>query len=902
MMKKYIIIALHFCLLSGTPMAVQAKINFGSPQSAIKISDSGKFHLGQDISNIEGTIKREASGLITGQANTTIEFSQGILHSNNTEIELSASYDPNLGNKTILLQGNDILKAEPGTVAEDIKISGANNKISGQPLFSNPIIFDGNPGTSLIMELHCRLNQDIQLDSGMLTLNHDLELSDGVNITGGGTIRLNNNELAFGSKELNHTDNILWDNANAEYLHGKTNLSAIWTYVGESMLNGNGNILDLSLGGTIFIDTNSTLYLSDITIKGLGIGGLEFANETSRVVMSNVDVELATSYTTTTGGIYVEGPSTFILEDNDWWFDVNGSLSVDGIVLWTDRKGTPTIDRGMVRFGLPKDQYYTSINSGTIKEKVYLSDIESLEILININAGDIAILEDRMDTAEENIENNSHAIVSVHELAVANSNAILSITEERDEFPWDGIITTNKYLCESGHIDPCENITIAADVILNGSGSMIVFSNGDFPQFIVQQGKTVTIEELNFQNINAKTFQLGKCSCLKIGRNVTFGITEDIILDAEKIEIIEGGSLTLYGIGGIRRVGFNSIASCEKCHATRERRPAIPEAKVFNLGNNTLTLKNIELTNIEEIDNHENGIIKLQGSSIINFNQNNARSFIIEGIDNIFRMRQNNLMLNGSLNFGNKEHNILHIVHKIPQGLTEQPQIILGDMFAYVTSQGGIAELIFDDDVIRVINKGYNSFVVDQNSFLGGRQVQIWNYPIRQLSDHFDMADDLILTSNLDSPIERADDFYTPPPSTMGTTIEPDATTPGLIGYQVTPSGQRPLILRSLTGPQMHISNFTIHPTEPLTICINDGTRLDLAPEDVVLKKGDTIYISGKNNVIHVTKTLTLNGSLLFEEGSQLTLEFDKDPAEALKLPEGAQINPEAPIEIRRQK
>lgn len=908
MMKKNIriIVATISAIAIGTIIPIEAKITFGSTQSAIKISNGGALHLGGDVTNVDGTISHDASGVITGEASTTIEFSQGVLQSNNAEVGLTAGYDPNLSGKTIVLNGNDLLQAEPGTIVENVRISGASNRITGQPLFSTPLLL-ADANSSLTMAIHSRLNQNINLNGGTLTLDHDLELSDYINLLGGGTVLLNNHQLAFGSGELNHTDNIHWISANAEYLHGKTNLASTWFYSGESTLNGNGNVLDLSLGGTIFVNENSTLYISDLFIKGLGDGGIQFADKTSNIILSNVEIELAQNYTTTTGGLYVEGPSTFILENKSWFFDQNGSLSVDGVVLWTDRKGTPTTTRGFVEFGSPKENFYSSINSGTIKAKVYLSDLDSLETLININAGDIALLEDRVDIAETNIINNSHAIVAVHDLAVSNSYAILYLEQQITDpaFPWAGTITTDKFICESGHLDPCDQMIIAGDVTLNGSGSMIVFSNPDEPQFIVQPGKTVTLEEINFQNVNAKTFELGKCSQVKIGKNVTFGITQDVTFEGYKMQLIDG-PFTMYGIGGIRRVGFTGITVCERCEGSaRNNRRIRHVRKMFTIGDNTFAIKNIELLRIEDVGNNQAGRIKLQGTSVVNIHENCSRSFIVEGIDNIFRMRNNNIAMLGSLIFGDNAHNVLHILHKIPEGLTQSPQVTFGNSFANVASQQGVAELQFDDDVIRVTNQGCNSFIVGNNSFLGGRQLAIWNNPILQISDNFDTADDLELTSNLPNPIEPAEEPCKSLPLRT-------AFTPGLIGNNVSPVDYQPLILRTRTPDtsqkydgnvsleQTTVDNVSIHPTNQLTMMLNGNATVSLAPTNVVVKPEDIIYVSGKNNVIRITKTLTMHGSLFFEHGAHLALEIeDQMPEDALKLPKGITLNPDAPIEVR---
>jgi hypothetical protein len=64
-----------------------------------------------------------------------------------------------------------------------------------------------------------------------------------------------------------------------------------------------------------FIDANTTLKLRDLHIKnyGLGKGGFVFTDKSSQIRMSNVSISLAQDILQTNGGIYVDGPTTFIL-------------------------------------------------------------------------------------------------------------------------------------------------------------------------------------------------------------------------------------------------------------------------------------------------------------------------------------------------------------------------------------------------------------------------------------------------------------------------------------------------------------------------------------------------------------------------------------------------------------
>lgn len=895
-------------LILWIPM-IHPAINFGSRNSAIKVSGSGRFHVGKNITNVDGTIITQNGGTITGEANQTIEFNRGIFESNDTEMFMVGTLDPNASLK---LTGDSWLKAEPGKIIENLVISNHNNLITGQPLFASPIsLFDSN--SSVTLALHSKLNQHIILNGGRVVLESDLELADGITLGGSGTISPNSKSFAFGAKALLLSNKLIWDHADDLHLNGKLAVTNLQVFDGDSTINGHGNILDLTYGGTLYITSGSTLRLTDILVKGLGNGAIIFEDDTAQLILTEANFELAQNYTLTLGGIYVDGPSTFILEDKDFTFDQDASLSVDGVVLWTDRRGTSTTDMGTIVFGSPEANYFSSINSGTIKATIYLSDLKIL-------SEDVAGLEVRIGNAETNIVNNSNAIVNTYDLAVGNSYFLLAIAEKVEPFPLVGLNFTDTIIDRSAHLDPSEIITIMETLSVDGNGSMVVFSNPDDPQLVIKAGKTLTLKDMNLQNVHQNTIMFEKCAKIKIEGHVIIGLTEDVIFNDAQFEIEEGATLTFYGIGGIRRLGFNSAGCCHKAERDKNRRE-FETKRSLNIKRNRLSLKNIEIIDSEDVGNYPGGVIELCGTTIINFTKNSDLEFLVKGIDNIFRMRDNKLTLNGKVNFGNNAHNKLNIIHKMPEGITESPIVYFGDNFLYLTSALGIAELIFDDDIVRVVNQGLNSFVVGKNSFLGGSQLQIWNNPIRQLSTEFDTADDLVITTNLTSATEMASGFYVPP---VGDPLPEREFTPGLHGHGTDGSGTwQPLIFRqpfsndvetkfsnsivsfqnasgTICLDQSYAKNFNVHEEKPLILNLYNGTILQLEEEDVILKENDSIIVSGRNNVIQINKSLSLKGNLIFDEGGQLIFDFgNKEPKTKLYLSPYTTLNPDASIDFQ---
>jgi hypothetical protein len=329
---RFLLILLLFCV--GKMFSA---INFGERRSAIKVGDGATLDVlsASNMQITDGSLVKKASGAnIRGQS---ISLSSGILDSAGAESLVTAIYDPTGANDTIQLTGNHSFDAEPGTVLQEITVSGNNNKIEGQPLFNNdPGITLQAASAYLTLAIQSKLNKNIALGGGVLRLDDDLRFADDIQLTGEGTVQLNGNQISFGGKDLGYTSTIYWDHASDMVLNAKVALSSTWTFEGESHIAGNGNILDLTQGGTLWIKHGSTLHLRDIKLRGLGSGSFVFEDKTSQVRFSDSQVEMDRNYTVTQGGIYVDGESTIYVKNWILNFDQNGSLTVDGTCLWYD--------------------------------------------------------------------------------------------------------------------------------------------------------------------------------------------------------------------------------------------------------------------------------------------------------------------------------------------------------------------------------------------------------------------------------------------------------------------------------------------------------------------------------------------------------------------------------------
>ncbi len=311
-----------------------AAINFGERRSAIKVARGATLNVSAGMNVTEGSLVRDhqTGSVVSGE---TIVFDKGVLDSGGSESFITADYDPDSLYDTIRLNGSTRVRAEPGTIYQSVAVSGVNNFLEGQPTFREDITFvDAN--TTLTIGMQSALNKNINMNGGTIQLGDDLKLCDDIMLLVGGKVILDDRQFVFGGKDLSWSSTIFWDHASDMVLNSKIDLRSTWTFYGESHLVGNGNILDLTNGGTLWVKKDTTLHLKDIKIKGLGTGYIVFEDKSSQIRFSDVEVEMNRNYTVTEGGIYVEGPTTIITKDKLLFFDQRGSLTVDGVTLWYD--------------------------------------------------------------------------------------------------------------------------------------------------------------------------------------------------------------------------------------------------------------------------------------------------------------------------------------------------------------------------------------------------------------------------------------------------------------------------------------------------------------------------------------------------------------------------------------
>ena len=223
-----------FTFLSYTTFDFRGKSSF------IEVSPNGTFIVNQPITNFDGKLIKDSGATILGE---NITFEQGVFENAGNSILMSSLFNP--GTNTITLSGNDSFRAQPGTILQTVSASSFNNKLEGQPVFSSDIVLT-DVNTTLTLAVQSRVNQNIKLNSGTLTLEDDLKFTDEKMIIGPGTVDGNGYPVMTGAKPFIQSTALSFEDcSHLEIFACAMDLSENFTFKGESSINGHGNILNL---------------------------------------------------------------------------------------------------------------------------------------------------------------------------------------------------------------------------------------------------------------------------------------------------------------------------------------------------------------------------------------------------------------------------------------------------------------------------------------------------------------------------------------------------------------------------------------------------------------------------------------------------------------------------------
>jgi len=726
-------------IVATAGVSLDASVTFGSRDSAFNIRSGARFNVtSSNLAISDGTLKLEEGAEVSGNP---ITFSNGMLDSDGLEALLDGSFDPT-GDDYVRLAGSGRFRAEPGTLLHGLSVEGTGNRIEGQPLFDHVITLS-NGGTSLTMALQNKLNQNLVLNGGQVVLDDDLALVDDVKLTGSGRVNLNNRELRLGSMYSQPWSNSLYfNNAVDLALSGSVDLTGTWTFGGTSVINGHGCVLDMRHGGQLIVDNNATLFLNDIHITGLGdtAGKIVMRNGNSAVRVSNGTFKLNDNVTTDQGTFYVYGPSTFQLGPENWTFNGNSNLTVDGTTLWLDFLDSPG-NPGCVYAPLPLFDGHVWNGPNLITD---LGPAGNLDL---VNRGTI---KESVDAFTMNFD--------PIDLILLGGNV-------------SGLFSLNHCL----YVGSNDTIRITGDTTIDGRGSCIKFNGARRPQLTIMPGVTLTIKNLFFLNINDIVMDLRAGSKILIQENVYWELDEDITFSSN---LPAGSAQATIQVADVAPLGNVFTIRGETCRRTFNIHPMLypgdstmggAPRKIFDLGHNSIQLESASIAGLDYINFTTNeaiqALISLSGDSSVDIHSTfedglgdfgTTMNFFVEGINNDLILRKDGTVLGGNIAFGDYPDNELNIrfnlaeqfnianedskarqIYNIP---TDQngvqpgwPFVVLtGDPGILLASEDGIAHLSFPDYNAVVANDNTNAFAVEDNSILSFNRLQLIKNPIKQ--------------------------------------------------------------------------------------------------------------------------------------------------------------------------
>lgn len=468
-----------------------AGIVFSNRTSSINLKSGSRFNTTAAITNFTGSLIKDVNAQIFG---SNITFNNGTFEEDGSQLFLSAVLNPTT--TKLVLSGSSTVRSQPGRLLRPFTISGTNNRIEGQPIFTSPLILDAS--ATLTLAIQGSMLQNIQFDAGgtnTIRLENDLSLDDGATIVNNGTISLNKRKLTFGGRPLILANTIYWYDAGDINLMSKITLNGTWNTNSEQTINGNGNILDLSGGGKLSLASSTTLRICNTVIKGIKNTSFVFGDSGSTLRFSNVTLRLDESVTSNNGLFFVDGPSTIYLINTNWVLAGQSKLTVSGVSFWKDRLSSPVVSNITGNLDM--------INNGTIRCVVCSSDVSVVE-----------------------------------QLAISNSNAIVKIDNKlanMDSTPGD--VTINQIISSPGapvsfdiYLAPNHRLSFTQDISLNGSTHFIYLSQAAEPVLIVDSGVSVTLKDFAIFNFSEDKILLNAGASLVFGDKTKLEIDDPTAL------------------------------------------------------------------------------------------------------------------------------------------------------------------------------------------------------------------------------------------------------------------------------------------------------------------------------------------------------------------------------------
>ncbi len=548
------------------------------------------------LSRITGFILREDTATIAGQP---FYFDGGIFSNGDFQAVVTCTYDPNQTYSiymagTIPVLASQYYVIDPGNSMIRIQLDGTYNRIEGLPTFSVPdAIKLNNANAAVTMAIQSELNQNIILSNGTLNLGSNLELGDNVLLSGPGTVNFNSFNLSTGQKALTWTDTLLFVNAKNLSLGADSTLYGQWIFKGDALILGNNNEIDLSPGSTIWIKRNTTVTMYDTIIGGLGKGSIIFEDETSKLDLYNVNIDMERrGYTFTNGRVYVEGPVLVNVGPYIMRFDQNASLTVDNTVMWYNPLDYNDINN--IRFGTNYEtlnpRYVTYLRGGSVRKgdnlKVGPHKIVTDKLLDRDFA--ISALRPIVVNADPIIDGDGFS----YQFALNPTVALVTIDANQllkykniwlKNFPLQapGLVMKDGSTLIFGDLTTVEigqNCTLTTtlyfegNTILTGKNKILELGRGG--ALVVRPGSSLLIDNLTIRGISE-----GQIYCMDNNCTVSIG---DLVWEQDGGYTFSQGSLFINGLWELKGTTTFGFGTNKPCYVTRFGRIYVDEGMTFS--------------------------------------------------------------------------------------------------------------------------------------------------------------------------------------------------------------------------------------------------------------------------------------------------------------------------------
>lgn len=497
-----------------------ASVTFGGKHSVLDLKATTTFFVGSQLQVNIGSVNKRKNSKVLGE---DIKFIEGYLITDDNELFMTGDTRLDSSNN-IILNGDDEFSAGVGTILHSVRISGKNNRLEGSPnITGNDGILLVNNTTTATIAIESALKKNIELRGGSVYLGENLTFADDVRFTGSGTVDFKGYRLTLGGKGLYWNNEMHWLNATDITLNGSVDLqSQSWIFDGDANINGNGYELDLTRGGTIRIKAGATIQVSNLKIKGLGMsrtstggrGHIQFDANNSTLRMTDSDIELATTYGVTVGGIYIASPSTLTTKDKFLRFTAVATLTVDGCAVTYET----------LQFG-----DFTNIETDRGRFVGH-----STTGLVKANGGEVRYLR------------------TIPSSYVYDKNTTLGQPV---------LLTQNK------------RMSITQDAVITGSGYFIYFGKSTTPLLTISAGKTATFKDVLLRNVRPSLVRLESGASMifagkthvEIGDNDSLSsqwtFTGESVLDGQGFRLtMDGGSIVVTGSSTDASAGGAALA------------------------------------------------------------------------------------------------------------------------------------------------------------------------------------------------------------------------------------------------------------------------------------------------------------------------------------------------------